>query len=253
MKNMIKLSSAIALLATAPLVSADTIFGIYAGAGIWQTEYEGEAADTDRLSVDLQDDLGFKEEDSNFFYVALEHPVPIIPNIKLQKVDISDRADGRLTVTTTIDDEIFIAGQSVSSNFDLSHTDATLYYEVLDNWLNLDIGITGRMFDGEIEVSSLTQSASLELDDTLPMLYVKGQFNLPLTGAYAAGTANWISYDGNTVTDLSAALGWMSDGWVLDFGFEVGLRTFNIELDDLSDIDADIEMSGAYGALTVHF
>ncbi len=237
-----------------PLVSADTIFGVYAGAGVWQTDFDGDASDTGQVSIDL-DDLGIEDESSNMVWLAVEHPIPILPNVRLQSTDISVDETGTLTVSTTVDGTTFTNGEQVDSTFDLTHTDVTLYYEVLDNWLNLDIGLTARIFDGEISLTSLStnNSATLDLDAPVPMLYIKSQIDLPFTGFYVMAAANGIGYSGNTLTDFVGALGYQSDGWVMDLGVEVGVRNFNLELDDLDDIDAEIDLSGAYAAFTLHF
>ena len=40
----------------------------------------------------------------------------------------------------------------------------TFYYEVLDNVIDLDLGLTARMFDGEASLIGATQQERVELD-----------------------------------------------------------------------------------------
>jgi outer membrane protein len=253
MKNAIKPLCLAGLLATSPLALSDTVLGIYAGGGVWQTDFSGEVGDVGQLSADLED-LGLQDQDSNFYFVALEHPIPLIPNIRLQHNDVSLSETGVISQQFVLDGVTYNVSEAVVSDFDLSHTDATLYYEVLDNWVNLDLGITFRMFDGHLDLRGATSgSASQELDETVPMIYGKAQFNLPFSGFYATAGGNFVSYSGNNVSDLQASVGYMSDGLVLDFGVELGLRNFSIELDDVSDLDADMELEGPFASVYLHF
>ncbi|MGH1472338.1 MAG: TIGR04219 family outer membrane beta-barrel protein [Cellvibrionaceae bacterium] len=253
MKKSLAMLGLAGLLTAAPLVSADTILGIYAGAGVWKTDFSGEIGDTGLASADLED-LGLSDEQNSFYYVALEHPVPVIPNIRLQINDINLSESSTITQSFVLDGTTYNVSDDVTSDFDLSHTDATLYYEILDNWLTADLGLTIRQFDGSLHVSSSSSgSVTQTIDETIPMAYLKGQVELPFTGFYVTAIGNFISYDGNTLKELQAGVGYLSDGWVLDLGFEVGLKSMKLELDDVSDIDANIDLSGAYASFNLHF
>src|SRR5690606_38517562 len=218
---MKKLIIAASLTLISPFAAADTILGIYAGAGQWQADYSGNAGDP---SIDVEA-LGLKDSDNNFYYVALEHPVPLIPNIKLQKTDISSAQRATINQTFVLDETTFTLGSEVISDFDLSHVDATLYYELLDNWVNLDVGLTIRKFDGYVTANTEDGlvSESVDLDEAIPMLYAKAQFDLPLTGFSAGVDGNAVNYSGNSLTDYSAKIHYMFDS-ALDIGLEAGYR-----------------------------
>lgn len=243
---MKKLTLATTLALLSPLAAADSILGVYAGAGQWQADYSGDAGDP---SINVNE-LGLSEEDNNFYYIALEHPVPIIPNIKLQKMDISSEQTAVINQTFTIDGTTFTAGTEVATDFDLSHMDIVLYYELLDNWVNLDVGLNIRKFDGHVIAVSEFESESVDLDEAIPMVYAKAQFDLPLTGFSMGLEGNVISYDDNRLTDYSAKLHYMFDS-VLDLGLEIGYREMSLEVDD--DVEADIQLKGPYAALLFHF
>lgn len=252
MKRTINPLCLAALLAVSPAALSDTVLGIYAGGGVWQTDFSGEVGDVGQPAANLED-LGLRDEDNQFYFVALEHPVPLLPNIRLQHTGISLAETSEVSHSFTIDEVTYTANTTVTSDIDFSHTDATLYYEVLDNWANLDLGLTFRQFDGDIRISTENQSSSRRLDETIPMVYAKAQFNLPLTGFYLGAGANYASHSGNKVSDLQASLGYMSDGLVLDFGFEVGIRNFTVEMDDVSKLDADMELDGTFASIYLHF
>ena len=243
---MKKLTLATTLALLSPFAAADTILGVYAGAGQWQGEYSGNAGDP---SIDVKS-LGMDEEDNNYYYIALEHPVPISPNIKLQKMDITSEQTATIDQTFTIDGTTFVAGTEVASDFDLSHMDIVLYYELLDNWVNLDVGLNIRKFDGHVTAVSEFTAESVELDEAIPMIYAKAQFDLPLTGFSVGLEGNAINYEDNRLTDYSAKLQYMFDS-ALDIGLEVGYREMSLEVDE--DVTADIQLKGPYAALLFHF
>jgi outer membrane protein len=240
------------LVAVSPAALSDTVLGIYAGGGVWQTDFSGQVGDMGQPAADLED-LGLRDEDNQFYFVALEHPVPLLPNIRLQHTGISLASTSDIDQTFVIDDVTYTANTTVTSDIDFSHTDATLYYEVLDNWANLDLGLTFRKFDGDISLRTDSLSGSQALDETIPMVYAKAQFNLPLTGFFLGAAGNYASHSGSKVSDLQASLGYMSDGLVLDFGIEVGVRSFAIELDDVSELDADMKLEGTFASIYLHF
>ena len=245
MKKLILASSLATLLA--PAAFADTVLGVYAGAGQWKSDYDGKAGEP---SITLKE-LGVKEHSNNYFYIALEHPIPVLPNIRLESINIKSRQAADISKTFTIDGTDFTLGDHVASEFDLSHTDATLYYEILDNWLNLDLGLTARKFDGFVWAQSSTESKKVKVDQTLPMVYAKFQFDLPFTGLSAGVDVNYVSYSGDKVSDYSAKISYLFDS-VLDIGVEGGYRKLSITIDD-NDLKANMDLKGPYVALIAHF
>lgn len=231
---------------------ADTVLGIYAGGGSISYDASGGFQDLDNsgTDIDLKDDLGFSGDSGNYYYIALEHPIPLVPNLKLSHSDIEEVATGRLTRTITFDGTTFTANQLVASTMDLTHTDFTFYYELLDNWVNLDLGLTARNFSGGVSTTNGIQTATADLDFTVPLLFGKAQFDLPLTGLYAGVEGNWIGVGGAQIFDVWAKLGYT---FAFGLGLEAGMRRIDAELDDVDDIDADVTLDGTYIAATFHF
>ncbi len=242
-----KFTFATLMLASCQHAAADTVFGIYAGAGSWQSEYSGEAGDP----AVTANDLGIKDNNNTFYYIAIEHPVPFLPNIKVQQNDITSAQTSTIEKSFSIGDITFPAGSNVKTDFDLSYTDATLYYEALDNWLNLDVGITLRKYSGYLKAESMQLSDEIDVDIAVPLIYGKFQFDLPLTGFSAGFEGNYISYDGNNLTDYSAKIGYMFDS-ALDLGLEVGYRAMKIDINE-DDVTTNLDIKGPYAAAVFHF
>jgi outer membrane protein len=234
--------------ALASTAFADTI-GFEVGANSWQQNFSGDVSSgLAANNVDVEGDLGYSDESNNVFYALLEHPIPVIPNIRIQQTDLDLSSTGNATFQFG---DLSFSGP-VSSSIDLSHTDLTLYYEVLDNWVSLDFGITVRSInDGKIEITDQTtnQTESFDADVVLPMLYLAARFDLPLSGLFLAADVNGISASGNSLLDYRVRLGYESS---LGLGIEAGFRSFELEYDD-DDDQADLTIDGAYAGIFYHF
>src|SRR5690606_28453580 len=86
--------AALALSTFTGTVVADAI-GFRAGAYSWQADYEGEIRAGGEL-VDLQDDLGYSDDTANVYFIALEHPIPVLPNVMLQHTQLDSSATSRI-------------------------------------------------------------------------------------------------------------------------------------------------------------
>lgn len=237
----------VALLLLTPLVQADTVLGLYLGGNLWRTDYSGEIGD----SLTNLGELGVQDSDNSFYYVALEHPIPLFPNIKLQQTNITSQQTTTLTEAFTFRDTAFVAGNEFESRLDLSHTDLVLYYEVLDNWITLDLGLAARQFDGYASAKTGVITESVKIDELIPMFYAKAQFDLPLTGFSLGGSLNTVNYSDNDITDYTVFLGYTFDS-TLDIGAELGYRSLNLTLDK-KVLVFDTTMAGPYASILFHF
>lgn len=240
---------AVALTCSASQSFADAL-GVYAGAGIWQAQPSGYVG---QQSVSVND-LNLDDDSANFMYIALEHPIPLIPNVRLQQTNLEHTGNSIISSDFHINSVTFNNGDTVSSDLDLTHQDAVLYYEFLDNWVNLDLGVSLRRYDGSLKVASTTQNEKIKLNGVLPMLYGKAQFDLPFSGWSIAAEGNGSRYDGDKVIDYNIKIAYQLDLLPLvDLGIEAGYRDMSIELEELDDLEADLTIDGPYAAVTLHF
>lgn len=244
---LVQFSLSTFILTAACHTNADTIFGIYAGAGTWQSEYSGEIGKPSTTA----DDLGMDENNNNFYYIAIEHPVIFFPNIKLQQNNITSSQSSMTDNNFSIGNIGYPSGTTLATDFDLSYTDAALYYELLDNWVTLDIGVTLRKYSGHLQAKSATLTDKTNIDISVPLAYGRVQFDLPLTGFFAGIEGNYISFDGNDLADYSAKIGYLFDS-ALDLGIEAGFRSVNMNIDD-GDVQTDLDIKGPYVAAIFHF
>ncbi|WP_017444565.1 TIGR04219 family outer membrane beta-barrel protein [Gayadomonas joobiniege] len=258
--NKLKLALASALLVGSMQAKADTVLGLYAGAQYWNIEPEGQFGS----SADDQETFAFDDAGNASYYVALEHLVPIIPNIKLRHNQMEDLQGGGV-----IDNSYTFAGQTypentnVSVNADLSNTDYILYYELFDNGLfSFDFGLNVKHIDGLIQVTGVPEnnssgtsaSSSEDFSGFVPMGYLAAEVALPGTGFSVYADGSLLTVGDHSLTDYQLGLAYeFVDNLAVDMSVQLGYRSFALELDDLEDIYSDLEFNGAYAGLQIHF
>jgi outer membrane protein len=232
-------------------VHADFV-GLNIGATYWAPSLSGSFNSTGESDIDLSDDLDIDDPSQSSLVLSLEHPVPVLPNIRYQSIDLDSDGRSALSGDITFEGETYTAGETVRSTFDLSHDDIVLYYEVLDNWVNLDIGLDLKRFDGEVSMvgSTNTTTSSIEIDETVPLFYLSARFDLPFSAFYIGADISSFSIDDSSADDVTLKLGYESGSGL---GIEGGVKTFSLELDDADDLDTDIEYDGAYVNGYFHF
>lgn len=231
-------------------VQADTLLGVYAGAGTWQQEFRGEMTSS-VSTIDVEDDLALQEDSSSIFYLALEHGLPILPNIRAQHFSLDVDGHNVLSRDIEFNGDVFALSDDVTTTVDLTQSDAVLYYEVLDNVVSLDLGLAVAMVEGSIAMASTTESAFAEFDEFVPMLYAKARADLPLTGLWVGVEAQGAGYSGSSLLEYNAQVGWESQ---LGLGIEAGWRAVQIELDEFDDMEsAQLDIDGPYAAINFHF
>jgi outer membrane protein len=246
---MKKTAIAAFIVALAPVAShADLLFTVGAKASVWNAEPTGQI--DDGISVDSSNNgLGLDSENGTQLSVFFEHPIPVLPNIKLKQTSLDLSGEGVLA--TSFNGQAF-AG-AVTSDLDLSHTDVTLYWglPLPLPYVDINFGATARMFDGSAEVKNAGATESVDLNATVPMVYGAVKVDTPF-GVYAQVDVNYIGYSGNTLSDISYGLGYDLPVPIADIGLEAGYRSLSMKTDeDLTDIATDVDVSGLYYGASV--
>jgi len=252
-----KLSLAIlASLSLSSIVQAD-VAGIEIGAYQWTPDYTGFVAVSDATNTGTQlnvvNDLGFSNGNHNIVWASIEHPIPLIPNIKVVSSKLDVGASSILSRDIVFNGQTYAANENVTTRIDMSNIEYTLYYELLDNWINLDAGLTLRKYNGSISLKTDPAGSNISenhvLDFTLPLLYVKGRADLPFTGFFVDGEINVINYNGDSLSDTAFSVGYESE---FGLGGKAGYRTFSMVVDE-SNFQSDVDFSGAYVSMFFHF
>ncbi|MEY4588216.1 MAG: hypothetical protein RL497_292 [Pseudomonadota bacterium] len=239
------------------------VLGLRAGVEYWQADLTGEAQKKTSRDKKLGKPVNFDEwkfygETYNSIWVNFEHPVPFVPNIRMTYTNIENSRTRTRKITAG--STTYYVKESVSLIFD--SIDTTLYYEILDNWLNLDVGLTARSLNGDFDsiqtlgdggLTAPTQD-QVPLKEIVPMLYIDARLDIPfLNGLYVQSVFNGATLQGNTLYDINGRVGYDLDLAVLDIGVYVGYRSMVLKSADLGSLYADAQMEGVMTGLEIHF
>jgi outer membrane protein len=230
---------------TAASANADFV-GLNIGFSHWAPDLSGNFNSKNDAPIDLKKDLGVNDPSQTSLILILEHPIPVLPNVKYQNLDLEASGSNTLNRNIQFNDQSYASGTQVNSTFDLSHDDIVLYYEVIDNWINLDLGIDIKRFDGQVGIDG----NNIAVDETVPLLYISARFDLPFSGFYAGADLNHFSSGDDSANDSTLLLGYESS---IGLGIEGGLKTFSLDLNNADNIDTNIEYEGLYLNGFFHF
>ena len=247
---MKKNAAILAMLFALPAVSqADLLFTVSAKASVWDAEPTGQFDDD--VSADSKENgLGLESNTGNQYEVFVDHPVPVIPDVRLAQTSIDFSGDGRI-ILGGFGDQV-LAGD-VSSFLDISHSDVTLVWglPIPTPFFDINFGLTGRTFDGELivtEKGGLQRTEQIDFDFTIPLLFGRAKLETPL-GFYGEADIQHLSYDGNELTDIRYVVGFDVPMPVptVDLAVEAGYRSMSLITDeDSTDIETDFEVDGTY-------
>ena len=249
-KAIIVTSLATVLCASA---QADTLLGLYIGGHVWANQAEGSFGEGE---ID-QAAFNFDDQNQGSYFVALEHPIPLIPNVKIASTTLDTVGGATIETSFTIGGETYSASSQLDTTFDASYVDYTFYYEVFDNdLLTFDFGLTARDLDSKINVVEQISSknSDLSVSGFLPLLYVNTIIGLPFTGFNVFAEANFLSYDDNTVYDYQIGVSYsVLDNLAVDLDLTLGYRGVKLELNDIDDLYSDLTFDGVFAGAVVHF
>lgn len=228
---------------------ADTL-SISVGAGGWNESPSGTIQKKgDPAKVDVEKQLLFSSETQGYFFVTFEHFVPLVPNVRLLHTSLSHNGSG--SSSFVFDGQTFSG--NVVNDLKLTTTDLIAYYEILDNIVSLDLGVTVRKLDIDYTFKSTsggsTVTSSNTVSQTVPMLYALVGAS-PWPDLIVSGEINYLSYAGNTLSDITAKVAYTTSFFV---GFEAGYRKQTITLDDVDSTNADITFDGLFVGAYVKF
>jgi outer membrane protein len=257
----------LALLLASTVLYADTIGG-EVSVGVYSHSPSGSASYTLPYmplneSIDLENDLGWSDTQDVILKAYFELPLPFVPNVKLAYSNFSQSGEG--TVTSFSWGGIIDLDGIVDTSLDLQMYDLTAYYELLDNVVEIDAGLTLRYLNGDMSVTptadfnspgllpdfSVSAPQSTDIDMWIPLLYGKARFNVPNTDISLQFEANGITYQDTTFYDYELSARYT---FSMGLGLEAGYKLMHIDSEDLADgLVVDVDSSGPYAAIVWDF
>ena len=141
MKKVLALATLMTSFSMADVIGGEINLGYYNHAPSGTVQYQGDV-------LDIQDTLKWSDEADMFAKIYFEHPVPLIPNIKFGYTDFGHTGAGQVTQAFNFAGQAYNVNSNIDSKLDLKMYDLALYYEILDNWLNVDVGLNIKYVDG---------------------------------------------------------------------------------------------------------
>jgi outer membrane protein len=226
------------------------VIGFHASGGMFNYQVSGTIRDSSAVQVDLKNDLALSDRKEASGYVYIEHPVPLIPNIRLGTTSL--KMSGAGSLTATYNGVSFSA--AVNSELDLSHTEVAVYYQIIDSFMDFDLGLNFKLFNGRATITDAStpgNTSTQKLEATVPMLY--GAINIPLYGSgFSIGAdLSVISYDNNSMSDLLMRVRYQTS---YHLGVEAGVRNLSLKYENTTDATyADLKINGPYLNLFLYF
>ncbi len=226
---------------TTGIISTSIAYADFVGINISSDHLSTYQATPGYSSLGIYDDTGQNDNYQPPLQFVLEHPITLLPNFRYQGYNLDSSDSKQLESNLTSNGQSFTLGKQLPSSYDLSQDDIVLYYQLMDNWMDLDMGIDLKRFDGEIKYSG--SEGSIRLDETIPLLYFSARFELPFNGFYLGADFNNLSLGESIVEDSTIKLGYQSGN---SLGFEGGLKSFSLELNGNDDTASDLEYDGIF-------
>lgn len=220
--------------------------------GSWQADADGETGARARPTAIAA--LGFTRHYNNMASLAFDPHRQWFPKLLLTHTDVAYSGDAILRESFGLGTVIFDADIRTLSTLVLSHTDFSLHYPVFGDPVQIDIGVTGRLFDGYVEAETeLTAPTRSTLKGALPMLYLRSQYALPDSGWTLSATAQVIRYRGDGFHDYAAEVSYVYPRKGATLGLNLGYRKLSLDVANFDNLYVDASLSGAYLQLVVAF
>ena len=214
-------------------------------------------------SIDLENDLGWSDAQDVMLKAYFELPLPFVPNVKLAYSNFNQSGEG--TVESFSWGGIIGLDGTIDTALDLQMYDLTAYYELLDNVVEIDAGLTARYLNGNIDVTptadfnlpgfipdfSVSAPQSTDIDMWIPLVYSKARFNIPTTDISLQLEGNGITYQDTTFYDYELSARYT---FAMGLGVEAGYKSIHLDSEDLTDgLVVDVDSSGPYAAVVWDF
>jgi outer membrane protein len=131
----------------------------------------------------------------------------------------------------------------------LDHTDLILYWQLLDNFVSLDLGINAMSVDGEATVVNGGNTESTTFSGIVPMGYAAVAFS-PMDSLEFRGELSALSIGDSSITDSTIKVMYTTDFML---GIEAGVRSLKVELDDLDGVYTNMKFDGPFVGVYLHF
>jgi len=200
----------------------------------------GFGAEADYYTLSASGDFDYKNTHTRFgnndesgYQIGLvgEHPVPLIPNVRID-----------FTPKTSFSGS---DGIGDSSKVSVTQTDITPYYEILDNVVEIDLGVSFKVLDATVD-GTINES----LNEVIPMGYLGVALTPPYSPIGMEGSVKYVGYNGDSLTDARIKLVWKIGAGL---GAQAGYRYESLKVSDHFDLNSDVTFKGPFVGFNYRF
>jgi len=193
----------------------------------------GFGAEVDYYSPTASGDFQYKTTPTTFssdkesaYQIGLyfEHPVPMLPNLRID-----------YTPDTSFSGSNGAAG---TNKVTFNQLDVTPYYEILDNIVDLDIGVSFKILDGK--VAGLVNES---FNQVIPMGYLGAGVSIPAMPLSFSGSVKYVGFSGDSLTDARVKAVW---NVFAGLQAQAGYRYESIEIKDRFDMKSNVAFKGPF-------
>ncbi|MBE0493820.1 MAG: TIGR04219 family outer membrane beta-barrel protein [Thiomicrospira sp.] len=239
-----------ALAFTVLLISTQSqadVLGAGLGTGVWTSGPVGTVT-TNNNEFDVKKDTGLSSSNNNYVWVYFNHPLPLIPNIRLESTRVSSSGSGSQNVT--------YLGNTYGNHetdLNLNQVDLLLYWGIPLPIVDINYGFGAKQFTGDLTITDTDGNIdpkTTDLDGTIPVGYLAAHANIPaLPLSFSAD----IKTLGSLYNDTTIKGRYDITSFGLKLGIEAGYRSQKLKTDEVGDIDVDLKIDGYFAGVTLVF
>lgn len=271
-RKQIFFTSVLASMLLVPTLQAGMVIDVQVGGGIWKPELSGNMQygtgfankkfDFNKIGVE---DAETNLSSNNYLYLDVDHFLPLIPNIRIERLRYAITGDATITEEASFGDIVFSKDQTSKTDLQLTQNDIILYWgipglnTISAGILDVDFGIMGKQLDGYYEMTntSTNETETVDFDVWVPMGYLAAQVYLPVLPIELEASLKQISYEDSQISDkmIKASILLPIPIPLIDTKLDIGYREQQLTIapDLISGFNADIKSKGLFFGISAKF
>jgi len=256
MKKKCTHSIVMLLLVTAIAASVNASpFRIEGGIGVWNHDPDG-IINYNGDDIELNKDLNLSDRNDLSVWLRLEHPVPMLPDVKIQYTPIKvedDASPGRSFTFGNFDFD-----EALRSELEMDIIDLQLYNHLpflnMASLKSLDItyGMNFRFLNGQAFIQEIQSINARSRSFSTPLaMFCAGIRLAPVSSFSLHGEIKGTSYSGNRWCDINAEIQISPFTELIFLG--IGYRYQDFKIEDVEDVTTDQTMQGWFAELGFRF